>query len=69
MKVDGIQWSPKEWRALFVFLFVEPGGLVGMWRGWLDYFRLGFHPWNHDNRDLLERWKKEHAGRATAKPA
>jgi len=63
MKVDGVARSPEEWRSLFVYLFVEPGGLVGMWRGWLDYFRPGFHPWDQDNRDLLERWKHEYAER------
>lgn len=61
MKVDGTAWSPSEWRALFVYLFVEPGGMLGLWRRWLDYFKPSFHPWDHDSRDLLERWKAEYA--------
>lgn len=44
MKVDGTAWSAREWRALFVYLFIEPGGMVSMWRRWLDYFRPDFHP-------------------------
>lgn len=62
MAVDGTKWSPREWRALFVFLFVDPGGMGHLWRRWLDYFRPGFHPWDADTRDLLERWKAEYAG-------
>ncbi|MDF2695663.1 MAG: hypothetical protein K0S65_4046, partial [Labilithrix sp.] len=66
MEADGTKWSPSEWRALFVFLFIEPGGMPGLWRRWLDYFRPGFHPWDHDNSALLEDWKTEYAsGRAT----
>lgn len=66
MAADGTKWSPSEWRALFVFLFIEPGGMPGLWRRWLDYFRPGFHPWDHDNSALLDDWKTEYAsGRAT----
>ncbi|HVJ94761.1 MAG TPA: metal-dependent hydrolase [Labilithrix sp.] len=61
MKVDGTQWSLEEWRALFSFLFIEPGGMIRMWRRWLDYFDPGFHPWKRGNRDLIERWKEEYA--------
>jgi hypothetical protein len=59
MKVDGTHWSLREWRALFVFLFVEPGGMPRLWRRWLDYFRPSFHPWDSDTRHLLEQWKEE----------
>lgn len=73
MKVDGTHRSPKEWRSLLSYLFVEPAPLTQMWLGWLHYFRPSFHPWNHDNRDLLESWKKEyaagHAVQRTPKPA
>ena len=66
MRVDGTQWSLSEWRDLFVFLFVEPGGMRRMWRGWLSYFRRSFHPLDHDTSELLEAWKVEYAnGTAT----
>ena len=26
---------------------------------WLDYFRPGFHPWDHDNSELVARFKPE----------
>lgn len=28
---------------------------------YFDYYRRSFHPWDHDNRELLERWKNKHA--------
>jgi predicted metal-dependent hydrolase len=66
MKVDGTLWSLREWRDLFVFLFIEPGGMTSLWRHWLDYFRPSFHPLDHDNSDLLEQWKQDYiSGRAT----
>lgn len=61
MKTEGIAGDAKEWAALFKFLFVEPGGMFGLARGYLDYYRPGFHPWDFDNRDLLEKWKREFA--------
>lgn len=59
MKADGILWSASEWWALFRFLFIEPGGMFSLLRAYLEYYRPGFHPWDLDNRDLLERWKAE----------
>lgn len=59
MKADGIVWSASEWRALFRFLFIEPGGMFSLLRSYLEYYRPSFHPWDLDNRDLLERWKAE----------
>lgn len=61
MKTDGILFSLREWRELGWFLFVRPGALTRMWRMYLDYFRPGFHPWQLDNRALLERWRLEYA--------
>lgn len=66
MKVDGTLWSLREWRNLFVFLFVEPGGMGLVWRRWLDYFRPSFHPLDRDYSDVLEQWKQAHiSGHAT----
>jgi uncharacterized protein len=61
MKTDGTKRSLNEWRELYTYLFVEPGGLEKMGAGWLDYFRPGFHPLDHDNSALIEAWKAAHA--------
>jgi predicted metal-dependent hydrolase len=57
MAVDRTLWSPGEWLALVRFLFVSPGGMLKLAGPLLAYFRPSFHPWDHDNRALLEQWK------------
>lgn len=37
------------------FLWGAPGVLRKMIPEWFDYFRLGFHPWDEDNRAELNR--------------
>jgi predicted metal-dependent hydrolase len=59
MDAAGILYDAREWRDLLRFLFVEPGALRPMARLYLDYFRPSFHPWDLDNRDVLEAWKRE----------
>jgi len=59
MGADGCLFSAREWWALVRFLCIEPGGMLGLGRAYLDYYRPGFHPWDLDNRELLERWKEE----------
>jgi predicted metal-dependent hydrolase len=45
------------------FLWGKPGGLRRILPALLDYFRPGFHPWDHDNRAELEAWKASAAAR------
>ncbi len=42
------------WR-LVVFLYGPRGVFPNIARQWLDYFRPGFHPWQHDNSTYLQR--------------
>lgn len=42
------------WRML-KFLYGPRGIFPRMALPWLDYFRPGFHPWDHDNRVRLNR--------------
>ena len=44
-------WS--DWRAGLANLFGKHGVLNTSFRAYLDYFRPGFHPWDHDNRHVL----------------
>ena len=41
------------WLSLVKFLYFSPGALSRLLLPWLDYFRPNFHPWDHDNRELL----------------
>ncbi len=61
MKHDGLQRDWKGWRAFMGFLFKKPGVLRKIALPWLSYFKPGFHPWQHDNRHHVERWKAEYA--------
>ena len=40
---------------------MTPTSTVLLLPGWLDYLRPGFHPWDRDDRHLLDRWKQEWA--------
>jgi hypothetical protein len=59
MWADGVLFSPREWYGLFRFLFIDPGGITSLFWPYLEYYRPGFHPWQFDNRGLLDAWKAE----------
>src|SRR3546814_16931585 len=40
------------WRRLLSWLYNYPGPMRLLARGILSYFRPGFHPWKHDDREL-----------------
>lgn len=42
------------WTAIR-FQWLIPGALRRTVPDWLDWFKPGFHPWDHDNREYLER--------------
>ncbi len=45
-----------EFSQLRRFLFTTPGIVRRITLPFLAFFRPGFHPWQHNNRDLLNRW-------------
>lgn len=61
MRADGTEWSLAEWRALYDYLFVDPGSMRGMGRRWLDYFRRDFHPNDHRADEFYDAWKAAYA--------
>lgn len=67
LKKDGIQWSARGWWQFIKFMWITPGALRITVIPWLAYFRPSFHPWDQDNRQHVERWKRdqEAAGAAT----
>ena len=58
MHADGCLTSAEEWSKLGRFLFVDPAGMWSLGRGWLKYFRPGFHPHDVDDSALLEAWRQ-----------
>lgn len=53
LKTDGEHTNVRGiWRS-FQFQWLKPGLLRLAIPAWLDYFKPGFHPWQHDNREFL----------------
>lgn len=69
LQADG--YSEKDaLKAVKRFLWREPGIFGRGWKIFFAWFRPGFHPWDHDNRALVTRWRTEFdADVSTAVPA
>ncbi len=52
LKQDGID-GPRTWLRIFSYLLIYPGLLRQIFPAWLSFFRPAFHPWQHDDRDLV----------------
>ena len=55
---DGITGWKAKW-GLFKYLTVKPGVVRRIFPAWLAYFKPGFHPWDHDDRDLIGKYEGE----------
>jgi uncharacterized protein len=60
LRNDGETGRPDVGRFLTLG-FVSPGYFRKIFPAWLDFFRPGFHPWQRDNSDLIQRWKEQYA--------
>ena len=49
---DGITGWKARW-GLFTYLTFKPGVVRRIFPAWLAYFKPGFHPWDHDDRELI----------------
>jgi predicted metal-dependent hydrolase len=57
---DGITgWRAR--RGLIWYLIGKPGILRRVAPAWCSYFLPGFHPWNHDDRALIQRYDSDYA--------
>ena len=43
----------RGWGHALKFMFGTPGTFRKIFPDWLEWFKPGFHPWQHDNRALL----------------
>jgi uncharacterized protein len=50
---DGIKGAPVHARILW-FMFGNPGIVRRLIPAWSTFFLPGFHPWNHDDRYLIQ---------------
>ena len=60
---EGEFFDWKSFIGLQKFLFAKNGMFYGVAPDWLDYFKRGFHPWDHDNRHLIEPYIREYASK------
>jgi hypothetical protein len=58
MRADGCLFSFREWRSLFVFLFITPGAMHGLFGKYFQYFRPGFHPSQMVDPEALDAWRR-----------
>ncbi|HYW15974.1 MAG TPA: metal-dependent hydrolase [Allosphingosinicella sp.] len=49
---DGIK-GPRAWGGLFWYMMVSPGMVRKILGAWVKFFLPGFHPWKHDDRQLI----------------
>jgi uncharacterized protein len=66
-KADGTRNDLRGWLRLLGFLFVSPAPITRIGAQWLRWFMPGFHPWQHDNRSLMEAAQRDYDALADAK--
>ena len=54
LRQDGIT-GPAAWARMLWFAWIWPGMLRRLLGAWVALFLPGFHPWNHDDRHLIEK--------------
>lgn len=60
LRRDGQLFNWRSWKhGLGVLLHPRRGYFTQLIRPWLDYFRPGFHPLDHDTKALESRWKEQ----------
>ena len=61
LRKDKKLWNWSTLKSGFNFLFGKGGVLREMSSDYLMYFDPDFHPWDDDNRHLLEKWQMPNA--------
>ncbi len=56
LRQDGIIGWAARW-GLFRYLIWKPGIVRRIFPAWLAYFKPGFHPWDHDDRELINLYQ------------
>lgn len=58
LRQDGITGFA-AWQRMLWFAFVRPGMMRKILGAWASFFMPGFHPWNHDDRELIESAERQ----------
>ena len=57
LRRDGFPIRPLKLMAAANYMVGNPGLFRKIFRDYMDYYRADFHPWQHDNRDLIRQWQ------------
>ena len=69
LRQDGITGF-KAWRRMLWFAWINPGMLRKILGAWLAFFLPRFHPWKHDDRNLIAKAESDYeAARLPAQTA
>lgn len=60
LKRDGLLWNWRIWRDGINWLWGKQGVFRPLIGVYLDFYRDGFHPWQHDNMYLVERFRSDY---------
>ncbi|MCK0154839.1 metal-dependent hydrolase [Alcanivorax sp. S6407] len=58
VRIKGGLFDLKGWAAVAKHTWGRKGIFLNITKPWLDWFKPGFHPWDHDNREQLENFEK-----------
>jgi predicted metal-dependent hydrolase len=58
MHADGQSLNVKSWARGIARYWGPRGKFTKLIPAYLDYYRRDFHPWQHDNRELVAKWKR-----------
>ncbi len=65
LRQDGISGAGAHARVLWYY-FGSPGVLRRVFPAWAAFFLPGFHPWNHDDRQLVGKFDSDYAAAVLA---
>ncbi|WP_394830521.1 metal-dependent hydrolase [Pendulispora rubella] len=55
LNAEGRLFDRAGWRMAKRHWWTETRFLPNLWKPWAAYFRPNFHPWDHDNREVLHQ--------------
>ncbi len=59
LKRDGLLWNWRVWRDGLVWLWGKDGIFRQLVGAYADFYKAGFHPWQHNNLHLVEQYRGE----------
>lgn len=59
LKRDGLLWNWRVWRDGLVWLWGKNGIFRQLVGAYADFYKAGFHPWQHNNLHLVEQYRGE----------